>query len=142
MTTATIRDLIETLERLGKEATGGEWVWEREGCNIRATDHLIGVRGVYKKIATMDVRRTVETELSANGSLVVAYRNNHAQILSALRVAEVVPEIEKALKYYAHDGDGQWVVRDGDGDFVSDWAGFTKRAKAALAALQSAKDPT
>jgi hypothetical protein len=82
--------LREALERLDKEATSGVWEWNREGCDIRALDHLIGVRGIHQKIATLDVRRTVETELDANGQLIVSLRNSLPQILAALRLAEEV----------------------------------------------------
>lgn len=117
MTTANaIRSLRETLERLGKEA--------RQSPMQLQGPHPIG-------------------------KLADALISSHAQILFALSVAEVVPEIERALKKSA-DQIAFSLARLAElrGEPASGLADYVERnttliaVRSALAALQSAKEPT
>lgn len=161
MTTANaIRSLRETLERLGKEATPGNLstaevkecldvgncpLCDGDGTAPYGVDTFTNFDGVAVGVQFFGVGN----EHGAHQKLWEAYVNNHAQILSALRVAEVVPEIEKALREMTSgfviangnltDGHIEQVSRE---DVLKEFSRRQGVASNALAALQSAKEPT
>lgn len=155
MTTANaIRSLIETLERLWKEATPGNLstaevkecldvgncpLCDGDGTAPYGVDTFTNFDGVAVGVQFFGVGN----EHGAHQKLWETYVNNHAQILSALRVAEVVPEIESLLTLIAgHTGKtliGDGTYSEGAHDAFNTLAGH---AQDALAALQSAKEPT
>ena len=161
MTTANaIRSLRETLERLGKGATPGNLstaevkecrdvgncpLCDGDGTAPYGVDTFTNFDGVAVGVQFFGVGN----EHGAHQKLWEAYVNNHAQILSALRVAEVVPEIERALKKSA-DQIAFSLARLAElrGEPASGLADYVERnttliaVRSALAALQSAKEPT
>ena len=161
MTTANaIRSLIETLERLWKEATPGNLstaevkecldvgncpLCDGDGTAPYGVDTFTNFDGVAIGVQFFGVGN----EHGVHQKLWEAYVNNHAQILSELRVAEVVPEIEKALREMTSgfviangnltDGHIEQVSRE---DVLKEFSRRQGVASTALAAIQSAKEQT
>ena len=77
-------------------------------------------------------------EMHANASLYVALRNSLPEILSALRVVEVMPTLAEAFAEFVTAVEAH-VNEHGGGGYV---LARLSDAREALAALQSAKAPT
>lgn len=155
MTTANaIRDLRETLERLGKEATPGDLATAESvrtdtgvECPMCGGDGDLDAKAYtnFDNVAVGVQFFGVGNEHVVQEALWHAYRNNHAQILAALRVAEVADEVKTALEQAAirFDSIDEYQRRNGPIPYFGGCAydAAHEHINHVLKLLQSAKEP-
>jgi hypothetical protein len=156
----TYKDLRETLERMDKDAAPGPWEWhfkQNTDPTGEAYVHLAKITAPIEGDYLLDVLDANGEWSSEDFKLIVSLRNSLPQIIRALRLAEVVPEVEEALVASTFDGNPPMQDEQGgcalcggqsmESSFIVHEENHEDDCpyvlvKSAIARLQSAKEPT